>query len=1066
MSFSRFFIDRPIFATVLSIVIIAVGLVAYVALPVSQWPEVAPPTITVSTQYPGASSEVVANTVATPLEQEVNGVEGMLYMLSNSTGDGRMTLTITFKPGTDLDQAQVLVQNRVAVAEPRLPEEVRRIGVVTRKASPDILMVVHLISPDKTYDQLYISNYATLQLRDVIARTEGVGSITIFGARDYAMRIWLDPDTIASLGLTAGDVLAAVRAQNLQVAGGAIGAPPVAGDNAFQTAIQLQGRLDNPEQFGEIVVFSGSDGRLVRLKDVARIELAAADYQTNAYLDGQNAVVMLLAQQPGTNALATAERVKAQMETLSKAFPKGLEYRIVYNPTEFIQVTIDKLVSTIIEAVLLVVLVVLLFLQRWRAAIIPIAAIPVSLIGTFAVLAALGFSLNMLSLYGLVLAIGIVVDDAIIVVENVERFLAEGLSPRDAVGRTMDEVGGALVATALVLGAVFVPTAFLDGITGEFYRQFAVTISVATAISCFVSLTLSPALAALLLRPHDHHAKKGWLSGFFDRFNAGFDWIAGRYASLVKTVTRRAVLVLAIYVGFIGLTVFGFAGTPTGFVPQQDQGYYIVALQLPNGASVARTDEVVRKAETILLGIPGVAHTASFAGFSGATRTNATNAGAIFVTLKPFDERVAAGGQTGPAMLNAIRQKLMGIEEAFVIAIPPPPIQGLGTSGGFTMMVQDRAGFGPQALERATWGLAGAASQQQGLVGLFTTFSAQTPQIFLDVDRVKAQQLNVPVASIFEALSIYLGSAYVNDFNILGRTYRVLAQADAAFRFQPADIAKLRTRSASGAVVPIGSVANVQLTTAPDLVQRFNLYPAAALNGNYLPSMSSGQALATMEGVAQQALPSGFGFEWTDIAYQEKQTSQTLVLIIFALAVFFVFLVLAAQYESWSLPLAIILIVPMCLLAALGGVLLRGFDNNILVQIGFVVLVGLASKNAILIVEFAKQLEDKGMDRFAAAAEASRLRLRPILMTSLAFILGVVPLATAAGAGAEMSTALGTAVLFGMLGVTIFGLIFTPVFYTVIRGIFGSKRATAVAGPAPAPAAAPMPPSDGVALSD
>ncbi len=1044
MSFSRFFIDRPIFAAVLSIVLMAVGLVAYGRLPISQYPEVAPPTITVSTQYPGASASVVADTVATPLEQEINGVEGMIYMLSNSSGDGRMTLTITFKPGVDLDQAQVLVQNRVAVAEPRLPEEVRRIGVITRKASPDLLMVVHLISPDASRDQLYISNYATLQMRDALARVEGVGSINVFGARDYAMRIWLDPEKISSLGLTAGDVLAAVREQNLQVAGGAIGAPPVAGTSAFQTSIQLQGRLIQPEQFAEIVVFAGADGRLVRLKDVARVELGAADYQTNAYLDGQNAVVLAISQQPGTNALATADRVKAEMDRLATAFPDGLEYRIVYNPTEFISVTIDKLVATIFEAVALVAFVVLLFLQRWRAAIIPIAAIPVSLIGTFAVLGALGFSLNVLSLYGLVLAIGIVVDDAIVVVENVERNLAQGMAPREATARTMDEVGGALVAISLVLGAVFVPTAFLEGISGQFYRQFAVTIAVATAISCFVSLTLSPALCAILLRPHEAHGSaKGPVGRFFDGFNRGFDRLAERYGRFVGAAARRSAIMLGLYAGLIGLTALGFVTTPSGFVPTQDQGYYIVALQLPQGASLERTDAAVKRAEAILLDTPGVAHTASFAGFSGATRTNATNAGAIFVTLKPFGER-----PPGTAILGEMRKRLGAIEEAFAIAIPPPPIQGLGTGGGFTMMVQDRAGFGPRALEGATWGLAGAGNQVPGLVGLFTTFSSQTPQIFLDVDRVKAQQLNMPLSRIFEALSIYLGSAYVNDFNYLGRTYRVTAQADAAFRFEPQDIAKLRSRSAGGAVVPLGSVANFSYVTGPDLVQRFNLYPAAALSGNYLPFVSSGQALDRMEMAAAQALPPGFGYEWTDIAYQERQTSSGAALAVFALAVFFVFLLLAAQYESWTLPFAIILIVPMCLLAALGGILLRGFSNDIMVQIGFVVLIGLASKNAILIVEFAKQLEDQGRGTIEAAIEACRLRLRPILMTSLAFILGVVPLATAAGAGAEMSGALGTAVLFGMLGVTIFGLIFTPVFYVAIRRMFA---------PQPRPQSAPTP---------
>jgi HAE1 family hydrophobic/amphiphilic exporter-1 len=1055
LKFSHFFIDRPIFAAVLSIVIMVVGIIAYIGLPVAQFPEVAPPTITVTTQYPGANAQVIADTVATPIEQEVNGVEGMIYMESQASGDGSMTLTVTFKPGTDLDQAQVLVQNRVAIAEPRLPEDVRRIGVVTRKASPDILMVIHLISPKGNYDQLYISNYALLQVRDVLARQDGVGDIRIFGARDYSMRLWLDATKIASLGMTSGDVLDAVRAQNQQVAGGALGQPPVAAPGAFQTSIQLQGRLEQVDQFENIVVRASADGRLVRLRDVARIELGAANYVTNAYLDGQTAVVLLVTQRPGSNALATAKGVQEKMKALSAAFPAGLEYRIVYNPTEFVAKSVEEVIRTIFEAVALVVVVVLLFLQTWRAALIPILAIPVSLIGSFAVMQAAGFSLNNLSLFGLVLAIGIVVDDAIVVVESVERNIANGLAPREATKRTMDEVGGALVSIALVLSSVFVPTAFLEGITGTFYRQFAITIAVATLISCFVSLTLSPALCAWLLKTHtkSHPTSANPVDVFFCRFNRGLAAFSERYGRIVGRLTRRAAIVLLVYGGLIGLTIFGFARAPSGFVPQQDQGYFIVALQLPQGAALARTDAVIRRAETILLGIPGIAHTVSFAGFSGATRTNATNAGAIFTPLAPFDERVAKG-LSGEQILGEIRKRLSVIQDAFIIALSPPPIQGLGTSGGFIMMVEDRANLGPRALEGVTQDLIGQASKVPGLVGLFTPFSAQTPQIYADIDRAKAEMLNVPIASAFETLSTYLGSAYVNDFNYLGRTYRVTAQAEESQRLEISDIARLRVRSASGAIVPFGSFTTFRDTTGPDLIIRHNLYPAAPLNGAYLPSMSSGQALVAMEKTAARALPQGFGYEWTDIAYQEKLASPAKALAVFALAVIFVYLVLSAQYESWALPLTIILIVPMCLLAALAGITLRGVPNNILVQIGLVVLIGLASKNAILIVEFARQLEDEGKDRFAAAIEACRLRLRPILMTSMAFILGVVPLVLASGAGAEMRQALGTTVFSGMIGVTLFGLIFTPVFYTVIRGLV-LRRAAKITAAAPSPQAGP-----------
>jgi HAE1 family hydrophobic/amphiphilic exporter-1 len=1035
MKFSHFFIDRPIFAAVLSIVLIVIGIVAYTTLPVTQYPEVAPPTITVSTQYPGANAQVIGDTVATPLEQEINGVEGMIYMYSQSTNDGRMQLTITFRPGTDLDQAQVLVQNRVSVAEPRLPEEVRRIGIVTRKASPDILMVVHLYSPDESLDQLYISNYLTLQVRDVLARLDGVGDINIFGGRDYSMRLWLDVDRISSLGLTAGDVVNAVREQNRQVAGGTLGEPPLPEPQAFQTSIVLQGRLTDPEQFANIVVKTGDDGRFIRVKDVARVELGSRDYATNSYLNGKPAVASVIAQRPGSNALATANAVKATMEELKKSFPPGLTYEIVYNPTEYIAESARAVVQTIFEAVVLVVLVVVVFLQTWRAAIIPIVAIPVSLVGTFAIMALLGFSLNNLTLFGLVLAIGIVVDDAIVVVENVERNLQLGMSPREAARRTMDEVGGALISIALVLCAVFVPSAFLTGITGEFYRQFAISIAAATVISLINSLTLSPALCALLLKPHGHGPERNDpFSRFFRWFNRGFTWLSRRYGQEVCVIVRRAGIVLGVYAVLIALTGFAFWRVPTGFIPAQDQGYLITAIQLPDGASLSRTDEVMHQVENIILDTPGVNYTVSFAGFSGATRTNAPNAGAVFFGLAPFGERRSAA-----AILAEVQQKLFAIQDAFVIVITPPPIQGIGTSGGFSMMVQDRSGAGPRALEAAVQSLAMAANQQPGLTNVFSFFRATTPQLYVDVDRTRSEILDVPLANVFEALEIYLGSSYVNDFNYLGRTYRVTAQAEPRFRTDPKDIGNLRTRNMRGEIVPLGTLVKVNTVTGPDLVSRYNAYPAARLDGNLLPGTSSGQGLATMERLASQSLPAGFNYAWTDLSYQQKQTGNE-ALAVFALSVLFVFLVLAAQYESWTLPLAVILIVPMCLLAGLGGIALRGMDNNVLTQIGFVVLVGLASKNAILIVEFARQLEREGKSIADAAIEACRLRLRPILMTSFAFILGVVPLVIASGAGSEMRQALGTAVFFGMLGVTVFGLVFTPVFYVVIRS-FVTRRA-------------------------
>ena len=1041
MNFSHFFVDRPIFAAVLSIFITLIGGIAYFALPVAQYPEIAPPTIVVSASYPGASAEVVSNTVATPLEQEINGVENMLYMVSQSTGDGNLSLTISFALGTDLNVAQVLVQNRVAIAQPRLPDEVQRIGVTVKKNSPDLMMVIHLSSPDGSRDQLYISNYATLQVKDVLARLEGVGDVRVFGARDYSMRIWLDPDKVAGRGLTAGDIIAALQAQNVQVASGVLNQPPVKNQRAFQLDVQTLGRLQDPSQFENILVKTDPDGHVTRIRDVGRAELGAQDYSANSYLDKRQAVPLVIFQLPGSNALATAERVKSTMVELAKSFPQGLQYDIVYNPTEFIAESVREVTKTIYEAVILVVIVVILFLQTWRASIIPIVAIPVSLIGTFSVIAALGYSLNNLSLFGLVLAIGIVVDDAIVVVENVERNIEHGMNPLEAAHKTMDEVGGALVAIALVLSAVFIPAIFIPGISGQFFRQFAVTIASATAISCFVSLTLSPALCALLLKPREHRRAPPLIlrpfTAFFRGFNTAFEWLSSRYGGLTRRLLRASAIVLIVYAGLIGLTGWQFSRAPTGFIPQLDQGYLITVIQLPPGASLARTDAVVRQATQIILDTPGVLHAVPFAGFDAATFTNASNAGAIFSPLQPFAERSAKGLSAGRIVAN-LQQRLGVIQSAFIIVIPPPPVRGIGSAGGFKMMVQDKQGRGLSALEGATQDIVGAANKVPGLTSVFSLFNTRTPMVYADIDRVKAEMLGVAPDQVFQTLEVYLGSDFVNEFNYLGRTYRVIAQADAPFRMTTRDIANLKTRNNSGDMVPIGSVATFRDITAPYRVPRYDLYPAAEVQGNVLPGYSTGYALAAMEQLASQRLPAGFGYEWTELAYQEKAAGNGIV--VFIASIVFVFLVLAAQYESWALPLSVILIVPMCLLASVSGLLARGMDVNILAQVGFVVLVGLAAKNAILIVEFARQGEEQGMSRFEAAVQAARTRLRPILMTSFAFIFGVLPLAIAVGAGAEMRQSLGTAVFFGMLGVTGFGLIFTPVFYSVIRGWFGGKK--------------------------
>lgn len=1032
MNVSHFFIDRPKFASVLAIIVLIIGSLAYFSLPVEQYPQIAPPTIQVAASYPGASAEVAAKTVATPLEQQINGVENMLYMSSQSTADGRVTITVTFKLGTDLDNAQVQVQNRVAIAEPRLPETVRRLGITTKKNSPDLMLVVNMYSPNGTYDQTYIANYASLQIRDQLSRIDGVGDILLFGASQYSMRVWLDPDIIASLGMTAAEVVTALRGQNIQVASGTLNQSPVAaGQTAFELNVQTQGQLIEPAEF-ENVIIKNQDGKIVRLRDVGRVELGAESYTTRGYLGDKKAVAMPVFQRPGSNAIETADAIKAAMVEVGKRFPPDLTYKIAYNPTNFISESITAVEHTIYEAIALVVLVIMVFLQNWRAALIPIIAIPISLVGTFAILSALGFSLNNLTLFGLVLAIGIVVDDAIVVVENMERLMAQGMRPLKAARQTMTEVGGAVLAIGLVLIAVFLPTAFVDGISGQFYSQFGITIAVATIISVSVSLILSPAIAAVLFKPHkDESEKSGGFHYLSGKFNRGMDRTSDAYAKLVSRLVRHGSIMSLIYLVLMGFTVYMFSIVPRGFIPAQDQGYLIVGVQLPAGASLSRTDAVVQEAVDKLLSIDGVENAVAFAGFSGATFTNATNAAAIFTIMKSFDER-ADLGVTFNDVLGQARAKMGAIDDANVVVIPPPPVRGIGNGGGFKMMLEDRNGLGLPALEQAMWQLAGAANQEPATTSVFSFFETNTPQLYADIDRERVERLGVSVSDVFSALEVYLGSAFVNDFSYLGRTFRVTAQADAPYRMEPDDIGRIRVRNANGEMVPLSSVATFEYRSGPSRVPRYNLYPAADLIGSTAPGFSSGEAIATMERLAAQILPDGITYEWTELAYQEQQSGNTGILA-FAFAVIFVFLLLVALYESWTLPLSVILIVPMCLLSAITGVHFMGLDNNILTQVGLIVLVGLASKNAILIVEFARHREKEGAGLYEAASDAAKLRLRPILMTSFAFILGVLPLAAATGAGAEMRQALGVAVFSGMLGVTFFGLIFTPVFYVLMR---------------------------------
>jgi HAE1 family hydrophobic/amphiphilic exporter-1 len=1055
MRLSHFFIDRPVFAAVVAIVIVLVGSIAFPGLPVGQYPNISPPTVTISATYPGASAETVADTVSDPIEEAVNGVENMLYMSSQSTGDGKLQITCTFALGTDPNVDQVLVTNRVQNATPLLPPEVQVSGVTVRKATPDILLAVHMYSPDGSRNQQYIANYLGLHIKDEILRLHGVGDVVERAARDFAMRVWIDPDRAAAHGLTGDDIVNALKAHNVQIAAGAVGQPPQKPSaSAYQLNIEALGRLSTPEAFGNIVIKSDPSGRVTRVVDVARVELGAADYTTDAFLNEDPATAIGILQLPGSNAVQTAEQIKATMTRLSKDFPPGLAYRIIYNPTDFVNASISEVYKTLFEALLLVVLVVLVFLQSWRAAIIPIIAIPVSLVGTFAVMAAFGFSLNTLSLFGLVLAIGIVVDDAIVVVENIERHLREGKSPAEAAHLTMDEVGGALIAIALVLCAVFVPSAFISGISGQFYRQFALTIATATVFSLIVSLTLSPAVAALIMRPHHEGGPEPtWrrtpIRRFGVLFNHSFDNVSDRYSGLIHRLVRLVVVMLVLYVGLLALTGWRLAATPRGFIPSQDQGNVIISGTLPPGASLARTDQVAQKIIRSMQQEPGVIAGSVYAGVDPTTSVTATNGIQIYLIFQPFEWR-AKHHIRYDKLLENLRKRAATFSEADVRVIEQPPVRGIGTTGGFKMIVEDQSGASLKQLEAAANAVSAAANKDPAIGRTFVTFNTGTPRVFADIDRLKAEMLGVTDTAVFDTLQVYLGSEFVNDFNLFDRTFQVYAQADERFRRNEAQIGALQTRSTSGAMVPLGSVVNIRHTTGPWRVLRYNLYPAAEVQGDAKAGHSSGEALAAMEKVAARTLPRGFGFEWTELSYQEKLAGDT-GLLVFGLAVVFVYLVLAALYESVTLPFSVILIVPMCILAAMIGINLRGMPNSILTQVGLIVLVGLAAKNAILIVEFARQGElEHGLERHEAASEAGRTRLRPILMTSFAFIFGVAPLAFASGAGAEIRQALGVAVFFGMIGVTAFGLIFTPIFYVVFRNL--SDR---VPKPAPRPKAQP-----------
>jgi hydrophobe/amphiphile efflux-1 (HAE1) family protein len=1025
-------------------VVFLAGAIAMFALPISEYPEVVPPTIVVRAVYPGANPRVLSEAVATPLEEQINGVENMLYMSSQGTADGVLTLTVTFRIGTNVDIAQVQVQNRVSQALPRLPEEVRNLGVTTVKSSPDLTMVVHLVSPDNRYSMVYLRNYGVLQVKDVLGRIPGVGQVQIFGAGDYAMRIWLDPQKVAARGLSATDVLNAIREQNVQVAAGVIGAPPMPVPVEYQLSVNAHGRLVDEQEFGNVIIKTGANGETTRLRDVARIELAAGDYALRSMLNNKDAVAIAIFQAPGSNALQLSTAVRATMAELKKNFPQGVDYTVVYDPTINVRDGIREVVKTLLEAVMLVVLVVVLFLQTWRASIIPLVAVPISIVGTFAILLGFGFSINTLSLFGLVLAIGIVVDDAIVVVENVERNIEEGLSPREASYKAMEEVSGPIIAIALVLCAVFVPVAFLSGLTGQFYRQFALTIAFSTVISAFNSLTMSPALSSLLLKPRGAAPDRltrildrllGWI---FRPFNRVFKRGSTRYGESVASMLQRRGAPLVVYLGLVALTILGFSKVPHGFVPTQDKQYLVAFAQLPDGATLDRTEAVMRQMADIGRKQPGVLNAVQFPGLSINGFTNAPNAGIIFFTLVPFDERKGKE-EYGLNVAGALNQKFSSIQDAFVAVFPPPPVQGLGQVGGFKLELEDRAGLGEGELYQATQALLGKVYQTPQLAGAFSGYQINVPQLYVDVDREKVKQEGISLTDLFQTMQIYLGSVYANDFNKFGRTYQVIVQADAPYRATAENIAQLKVPNDSGEMVPLGSVLRVRESYGPDRSQRYNAYPAADINGGPAPGVSSGQANAIMERLAKETLPNGIGYEWTDLTYQQILAGNTAAFV-FPLCVLLAFLVLAAQYESWSLPLAVILIVPMCLLCAITGVWLTKGDNNIFTQIGFLVLIGLACKNAILIVEFARELRLRGRSAVEAALEACRIRLRPILMTSFAFIMGVLPLVFSSGAGAEMRHAMGVAVFSGMLGVTFFGLVLTPVFYVTIQSIVDRRR--------------------------
>jgi multidrug efflux pump len=1147
--FARFFVDRPIFATVLSLVIVIVGMVALTRLPIAQYPEVAPPTVQVSATYPGADAQTVATTVATPIEQEVNGVERMLYMSSKCTNDGQMFLDVTFELGTNLDTAQVLVQNRVSVAEAKLPEDVKRIGVTTKKKSPSILLCVNLISekrPDGSffYDQLYLSNYASLSVKDDLARVKGVGDVTFLGPRDYSMRIWLDPQRLASLQMTAADVIKAIREQNVQVAAGRLGQPPVpAGANVpFQLVIKTQGRLTSEEQFDNIIVKTGSKGEVVKLRDVVRkverdeqgraiekgSELGAKNYDVNSYLDGDPSVTLAVFQLPGSNALKTADDIKAKMKELKKKFQKGMDYRIVYDTTVFIDESIHEVYKTLFEAFVLVFIVVLVFLQDWRATLMPMIDVPVSLIGTFGVMALMGFSLNNLTLFGLVLAIGIVVDDAIVVVENIERWMAKGLPPREATIKAMDEITGPVIAITLVLSSVFIPTAFMAGIAGQFYRQFALTIAASTIISAINAMTMAPARAVTLIKPHVHGEEShreamprwgialligylvyriigptvmammglsspghghgaeaaeaaehstaalwtvrlllvgggsvlGWflaprVNAVLNKFLGGFNWVfdrlSGGYGRLTRGMLRVSAVLLLVYGGLLAMTALGFKVVPKGFIPDQDKGYLVVNVQLPDGASLERTDRLVTQLSKIAMETKGIAHVIAVPGYSTLLSTNISNLGGMFVILAPFEERKERPELHGSRIAAVLRDKFNDFQEATIGVFGAPPVEGLGSTGGIKLQVQDKRDAGLRALQGTIQATADAGQRQPGIAALFSTFSVTQPQIFVEIDREKAKAQSVSIDDVSNTLQTYLGSYYVNDFTFQNRNWQVNIQADPKYRMRIEDIGRLEVRNAKSSRVPLATMIQVKNTSGPAIVNHYNLYPSAEITGILVPGTSSRQGIEIMDRVAGDQLPSTMGYEWTELSFQELLAEKDLLSkLVFPLAVLFVFMVLAAQYESWSLPMAILLIVPMCLLSALIGLWMASLDNNIFAQIGFVVLIGLAAKNAILVVEFAKQLEDGGMSRLEAVVEASRTRLRPILMTAFAFILGVVPLAVAKGAGAEMRVPLGIAVFSGMLGVTFFGLVFTPVFYWVIMWFGGRGRPAA---PEKAPAA-------------